>query len=66
MADAVYRFLGMPARHLPGIQEPMGSHLGGEHHEAPAATSGGLETPLAPAGAPAATPGAPAAPGPEV
>lgn len=37
MADAVYAYLGMPTRHLPGVQEPTGSHPGGEHHDVPAA-----------------------------
>jgi trk system potassium uptake protein len=36
MADAVNVYLGIPAVHAPGIQEPTGSHPGGEHHEEPA------------------------------
>ncbi len=48
MADSVYSYLGMPTRHLPGIQEPTGSHPGGEHHEIPSADA-------ATAGAPVAT-----------
>jgi trk system potassium uptake protein TrkA len=36
MADAVYAYVGMPTLHLPGIQEPTGSHPGGHHGEGPA------------------------------
>jgi hypothetical protein len=49
MADAVNSFLGMPMRHLPGIQEPTGSHPGGEHHEESHAGASG------PAAAPASS-----------
>ena len=38
MADAVCSYLGMTTTGTPGVQRPSGTHPGGEHHEAAAAT----------------------------
>ena len=47
MADAVFTFLGMPTRSLPGIQEPTGSHhLEGEGHAESRGAAGAYVAPV--------------------
>jgi len=59
MADAVYASLGMPTRYLDGVQEPTGTHPGGNHHAAAKATGAAAPAPSgsatvpSPAGSPA-------------
>ena len=46
MADAVHAYIGMPTRHLPGIQEPTGRHPGGDHHDDPLGLTAALVAPV--------------------
>jgi trk system potassium uptake protein TrkA len=62
MADAVYASLRLPTRHLPGIQEPTGTHPGGDHHAEVEAPGSATRAPSGPAAVPSA--GSPAAPSP--
>jgi trk system potassium uptake protein TrkA len=50
MADAIFASLGMPMHHLRGVQEPTGSHPGGEHHDEPLGASRTVEAAVTTAG----------------